>query len=194
MKRLGIYLMIGAMGIGLLTACGKGKIKEGRITLVSELTDADIAVPEYLKGEEVEAYGLEPVAETGNGYVAEAGAAAEEAPAQTIYHVDGTTRSKIVNETAVKIETLINTALQDKEMYPLVKNIEVEPDCTEFRIYMKQGEMNLYEMTLQMSFFILGDKYQLYEGKTVEEIITTVVYLETGSGKEIYRVDSATMK
>lgn len=177
-----------------LTACGEEKIKYGRIELVSELPDADISLPEYLISDEVETYGLQQVSQTGNGYEVQAGAAAEEAAAPTIYHVDGQTRSKIVNETAARIEMQIEAVLSDQEMYPLVADIQAEKDCSEFRIYLKEGEMNLYEMTLQMSFFILGDKYQVYNGKTAEEAVTTVVYIDKKSGQEIYRVDSAFIK
>lgn len=194
MRKLGVICIIGLIGIGMLTACGKEKVKFGHITIVSELEDADISLPEYLAGEEVEAYGLQEVSQTGNGYAVQAGAAAEGDTNQTLYHVDGETRSKIVNETVAKIETQLETIVSDKEMYPLITDIEVEEDCTEFRIYMKEGEMNLYEMTLQMSFFILGNKYQIYAGKPVEEAVTTVVYIEKKSGREIYRADSTSMK
>ena len=194
MKKLAVIFVIGVLGVGILAACGKEKMKSGHITIVSELSDADISLPEYLSGEEVEAYGLKEVPQTGNGYVVQAGADVEEYSRQTLYHVDGETRSRIVNETAARIEAQMETILSDKEMYPLIKNVEVEKDCTEFRIYMKEGEMNLYEMTLQMSFFILGNKYQIYSGKTVEEAVTTVVYIDKKSGREIYRVDSTSMK
>lgn len=194
MKKLGIICAAALIGIGLLAGCGKGKVNYGHITIVSELPDADIALPEYLVSEEVEAYGLEAVAETGNGYAVQAGADAEESAKQTVYHVEGEVRSQIVNETAGKIEEQLKTVLSDKKMYPLVKDIEVEKDCTEFRIYIKEGEMNLYEMALQMSFFILGDKYQVYAGKTAEEAVTTVVYIDQKSGEEIYRTDSASIK
>lgn len=178
----------------MLTACGKQEMEQGHITIVSELPDADIALPEYLLSADDEAYGLSEVAQTGNGYAVQAGAAAQEQIKTTVYHVDGETRSRIVNETAQKVETQIETVLADKEMYPLITDIETEQDCSEFRIYMKEGDMNLYEMTLQMSFFILGDKYQVYIGKPVAEAVTTVVYVNETSGQEIYRVDSASMK
>lgn len=194
MRKLGLLCVIGLLGIGLLTACGKEKVKYGRITIVSELPDADIALPEYLMNEDAEVYGLSEVAQTGNGYAVQAGAAAQEQVKTTVYHVDGETRSRIVNETAEKVETQIETVLSDREMYPLITDIEAEQDCSEFRIYMKEGNMNLYEMALQMSFFILGDKYQVYIGKPVAEAVTTVVYINATSGQEIYRVDSASMK
>lgn len=193
-KYLAIICLIGVLGVCMLSACGKGKVKYGHITLVSELPDADISLPAYLGNEEVEIYGLEEVAQTGNGYTVQAGGAANEETQQTLYHVDGETRSKIANETASKIETQLENILSDKEMYPLITNIEAEEDCSEFRIYLKEGEMNLYEMALQMSFFILGDKYQIYAGKTPEEAETCVVYIAEKSGQEIYRVSSASIK
>lgn len=194
MKKLGMLCVIGLFGIGMLTACGKEKMKYGHITIVSELSDADITLPEYLMNEADEAYGLSEVPQTGNGYEVQAGAAAQEHTKATVYHVDGETRSRIVNETAEKVEKQIETVLTDREMYPLITDIEAEQDCSEFRIYMKEGNMNLYEMALQMSFFILGDKYQVYIGKPVAETVTTVVYINEKSGQEIYRVDSASMK
>lgn len=194
MKKIAVIGVVGLIGIGMLTACGKDKMKYAHITIVSELPDADISLPEYLISEDAETYGLKEVARTGNGYAVEAGAAAEEASDATLYHVDGETRSRIVNETAAKIEGQIENVLDDKEMYPLVTGIEAKEDGTEFRIYMKEGEMNLYEMALQMSFFILGDKYQVYAGKPAEEAVTTVIYVDKKSGTEIYRTDSASIK
>lgn len=66
---------------------------------------------------------------------------------------------------AAQIEDSINQVLADQEFYPNVTGISVNPVCTEFNVMLSSRELSLYENVLHMSLCIVGDRFQLYQGK-----------------------------
>ena len=110
------------------------------------------------------------------------------------YELDGKTRTQILNELAAEIQTSIDTVLADKEYYPNISDITVNSDCTEFAIYLTTDEPNLYESTLMMSFYTVGDRYQIYNGVSAEDVKTTVIYKNAESGTELARTDSTSIR
>ena len=110
------------------------------------------------------------------------------------YQLDGDTRTQILNDMAVDIENSINVILADKEYYPNIADITVNGDCTEFVIYLTTDMPNLYESTLLMSFYTLGDRYQIYNGIPLEDVKTTVIYINQITGTELARTDSTSVE
>lgn len=110
------------------------------------------------------------------------------------YHLDGDTRTQILNDMAADIENSIDVILADKEYYPNIADITVNKDCTEFTIYLTTDMPNLYESTLLMSFYTLGDRYQIYNGIPLEDVKTTVIYINQLTGIELARTDSTSVK
>lgn len=107
------------------------------------------------------------------------------------YQLDGDTRVEILNELAAEIRAGIDTVLADKEYYPNISDITVNSDCTEFTIYLTADKPNLYESSLMMSFYTVGDRYQIYNGVPSEEAATTVIYINAESGAELARTVSS---
>ena len=162
------------------TACGstpdsEPNNREAMIEEVSNLPDAKIKMPAVLAGDELTDM---PV----------------DADNNITYELDGETRTQILNELAAEIQTSIDTVLADKEYYPNISDITVNSDCTEFAIYLTTDEPNLYESTLMMSFYTVGDRYQIYNGVSAEDVKTTVIYKNAESGTELARTDSTSIR
>lgn len=162
------------------TACGSKPIEEepdNREAIIEEaeiLPDTEITIPATLVGEELADIPVESTDEDNN----------------VTYHVDGETQSQLVSGLSSEIQTSIDTILADKEYYPNVSDITVNSDCTEFTIYLTTNQPNLYESTLMMSFYTVGDRYQIYNGIPAEDAKTTVIYINAESGEELARTDS----
>lgn len=110
------------------------------------------------------------------------------------YHLDGDTRTQLLNDLAEEIQTNIETILADKYYYPNISDIRVNSDCTEFTIYLTADHPNLYESSLMMSFYTVGDRYQIYSGIPMEDAKTTVIYLQADTGAELARTDSTSVQ
>lgn len=163
----------------LTTACGSKSdgVPDNRETIIEEvetLPDAEIKIPATLIGEELADI---PVENT-------------DADNNVTYHLDGETRTELVSDLSSDIQTSIDTILSDKEYYPNVSDITVNSDYTEFTIFLTTDEPNLYESTLMMSFYTVGDRYQIYNGVPAEDAKTTVIYVNAESGAELARTDS----
>lgn len=198
-KKMLITLVVS--GIILCTACagkegtesGEGKdgdagtasegasaVMEGAIEVAQDLPDRDIRVPEYLKGETEEKPG---------GEKADEGNSNEENPDQekkggdSVYHLSGEEQAENARRVAAQIEDSINQVLADKDYYPHITGISVNPECTEFNVTFSGRELSLYENVLPMSLGIVGNRFQLYQGKQEEELLTVVNYIDGGSGE-----------
>ncbi|MCM1538742.1 MAG: hypothetical protein NC254_10120 [bacterium] len=110
------------------------------------------------------------------------------------YHLDGDTRTRLLNDLARNIQDSIDAILADKYYYPNITDIRVNNDCTEFTIYLSADKPNLYESSLMLSFYTVGDQYQIYSGIPMEDAKTTVVYLRADTGAELARTDSTTVQ
>lgn len=176
------YLLQALLCVGILcftTACGskpdgEPDNREAMIEEAETLPDTEIKIPAALIGEELADI---PVEST-------------DADNNVTYHLDGETRTELVSDLSSDIRTSIDTILAAKEYYPNVSDITVNSDCTEFTIYLTTDEPNLYESTLMMSFYTVGDRYQIYNGVPAEDAKTTVIYVNAESGTELARTDS----
>ena len=55
-------------------------------------------------------------------------------------------------------------------------------------------ELSLYENVLHMSLCIVGDRFQLYQGKQENELMTVVNYIDGDSGEIFNSVNSQEIK
>lgn len=186
-------------GLFTLWGCGKGS-EPADVNLmeeVSELPDATITIPSTLVGNEADL--LLPVSpETPPADSSEESASYQEtdssqAPMVT-YHIDGDTRTELVNEITKELEESVSSVLADKYYYPDITDIQVNEDASEFTIFLSSDQPNLYESTLMLSFYTIGNKYQIYLGVPAEEAVTTVIYKNAETGEELARTDSTSMQ
>lgn len=181
-----------------LGGCGKKEDTAdiGLTKEVSELPDATITIPSTLVGNEADT--LLPVAPEADREQATPSeemdeTASAQAPMVT-YQMDGDTRAEVLNDIAKELEESVNAVLADKYYYPDITNISVNEDATEFTIFLNSDKPNLYESTLMLSFYTIGNKYQIYMGVPAEEAVTTVIYKNAETGEELARTDSRSME
>lgn len=189
-------------GLFTLWGCGKGS-EPADVNLmeeVSELPDATITIPSTLVGNEAEL--LLPVspettpadsAEESDSSLETEESDTGQAPMVT-YHIDGDTRTELVNEITKELEESVSSVLADKYYYPDITDIQVNEDASEFTIFLSSDQPNLYESTLMLSFYTIGNKYQIYLGVPAEEAVTTVIYKNAETGEELARTDSTSMQ
>lgn len=141
--------------------------------------DADITLPAGLVGDEVSDEQISDV---------------DEDTANVTYSLTGNERSSIISQLSDEITESISVILDDKDHYPNIASITPNDDYTIFTIALTDGNMNVYESMLVMSFYIVGDKYQIYNGVSAEEAVTVVRYVDSGTGTVISETDSTSMK
>lgn len=147
------------------------------------LSDADITIPSALVGDEISELEIkEPTTTT-----------EESLDNTTTLSLTGEERTSIVNDISSEITTNITTILEDDDHYPNIVSITPNSDFTEFTISLKDGVMNTYESMLVMSFYMIGDKYQLYFGVPASEVKTVIKYINDGTGEIISESDSTSM-
>ena len=164
--------------VALCSACGgktekdhldeSGKtsaVMEGVVEIAENLPDRDIVIPEYLMKDYERASGQ------------------TEPSGENMYHMTGEEQAMAAREIAEQIEDGINQVLADKDFYPNIVGISVNPECAEFNVSFSGRELNLYENTLRVSLCIVGDRFQLYQGKGEDELLTVVNYIDADSGE-----------
>lgn len=170
---------------------------------VESLPDADITIPAGLVGAEVtnSIQSEEPETKDTDSTSTEissdssAGISFTENDDGTItYSMSGEQRTNIVNELSADITQSIQTILNDDDYYPDIVSITPNEDGTVFTIALADGQMNTYESMLVMSFYTIGDKYQLYKGIPADKVKTTVVYINAATGEIISESDSTSME
>lgn len=134
---------------------------EGNIEVAKDLPDREISMPDYLKE---------------NTDPAEDG---EEEP----LHLSGEEQAQEARKIADHIKESIDQVLTDKDYYPNITGISVNPECTEFNVTLSGRETSLYENVLPLSLCIVGDKFQLYQGKSEDELMTVVNYIDGNTGE-----------
>lgn len=195
----------------LATACGSDSVsepdnRESMIKEVSNLPDAEIKIPATLAGDELADIPVDSADDQQPPNISESQLSSDDvshtdgqihgtldADNNITYELDGETRTQLVNDMAAEIQSSIHTILADKEYYPNISDISVNSDCTEFTIYLTADQPNLYESTLVMSFYTVGDRYQIYNGVPADDAKTTVIYVNADSGAELARTDSSTV-
>lgn len=157
-------------------------VMEGSIEVTENLPDRDIKVPEYLRGETEEKLGEEN-SDEGNPDQ-------EKSSDESVYHLSGEEQTQNAREVAAQIEDSINQVLTDKDYYPNITGISVNSECTEFNVTFSSRELSLYENVLPMSLCIVGNRFQLYQGKQEDELLTVVNYIDEDSGELFNTISS----
>ena len=198
MKKLFILTIL---GMCLLTACGKSSTTEPQaetlppvVTEISSETasstdeaesvsgpDKELTIPSTLIGDE-----LDP----SDGGVQELGV---DDDGNATYQIKLSTLEGIVNDISTQTEESITAILADDTNYPDVTDITVNKGYTEFTIHMSGEQMTINESMLMMSFYLVGNKYQIYAGGNPDEVVTTVIYVNDDTGDKISRSDSTSM-
>ncbi len=188
-KKKKISVLLLALGITFCSACGgeertdkTGPVMEGSIEVEADLPDRDIKVPDYL---------MEGDEQNSNE---ESNSDLKEGAEEPVYHLSGEEQSEKARQVAMQIEDSVNQVLADKEFYPNIAGISVNPECTEFNVTFSSRELSLYENVLQMSLCIVGDRFQLYQGKQESELMTVVNYIDEGNGEIFNTISSREIK
>lgn len=146
-----------------------------------KLSDADITIPSVLVGDELSQIQTDAAAtDNGDGTVT--------------YSLNGEALTNILNQIAADITDSIQTILEDDDYYPNITAITPSDDYTSFTISLTDGQMNIYESMLVMSFYTIGNKYQIYNGIPAEQAVTTVIYINSSNGAIISETDSTSME
>ena len=174
----------------LLTGCAANKNSETSssdlasiIQEVQSLPDAEINIPNALIGNEITEENAVLITET------------EEYSEDntSTYSISGEERTNIVNGLSQDVIDGIAKILSNKDQYPNIMSITPNEDCSQFTISVKNGEINIYESMLLMSFYTIGDKYQIYSGVPAKEVKTIVRYIDDSTGEIIVESDSTQM-
>lgn len=170
---------------------------------VESLPDADITIPAGLVGTELSNPNQEASSEAEETTSADSDTADEESSKEisytqnddgTItYSLSGDQRTTLVNELSAEITQSIQTILDQDDYYPDIVSITPNEDGTVFTIALANGQMNTYESMLVLSFYTVGDKYQLYKGIPADQVKTTVIYTNFSTGEIISQTDSTSM-
>lgn len=170
---------------------------------VDSLDDADITIPAGLVGSEINISGQQEDQESGDTDDGGSGTATnspgeipstENADGTITLSLNGEQRTAIVNRLTADIAKSIQTILDDDEYYPNIVSITPSEDGTTFTIALAEGQMNMYESMLVMSFYTMGDKFQLYQGIPASDVKTTVIYVNDSTGEVISESDSTSME
>lgn len=192
MRRKTITLLL-TLSIGTFCGCANSSAEtfESSQTIesasfiqeVETLPDAEIIIPSALVGDEI------------SEYVTEDSTSSDTSATNNTKKVSltGEERTEIVNEISIEILDKINSILEDEDYYPDIVSITPNSNCTEFVIALKGGIMNTYESMLMMSFYMIGDKYQIYCGIPASEAKTIVKYINADTGDIINESDSTSM-
>jgi hypothetical protein len=176
-----VYLMACIMSASMvLSGCGSKTEEDSSPTQVEFITfeDSEITIPAGLAGTEISEENIVSV---------------DDASGDVTYSLTGNERSEIVNNLTSEISASIDTILADKDYYPDIKSITPNSDYTEFTIELTGSTANIYESMLSMSFYTIGNKYQIYTGKDADEVLTTVVYVDSSTGNVIATGDSSSL-
>lgn len=194
MKKKNIFLLFMlTLSISILYGCNTDSSKTAEanepaesapyVQEVTILSDADITIPSALVGDEISELAVEEPSTIND----------ESLNNTTTLSLTGEERTSIVNNISSEITTNITTILEDDDRYPNVTAITPNSDFTEFTISLKDGTMNTYESMLVMSFYMVGDKYQLYFGVPASEVKTVVKYINDATSEVISESDSTSM-
>lgn len=141
--------------------------------------DADITVPAGLVGNEISDDHIIDI---------------NESTASITYSLTGNERGDIIRQLSEDVTESISVILADKEHYPNITDITPNADYTEFTITLSGESINTYESMLTMSFYIVGNKYQIYNGISADETVTVVRYIDSVTGSVINETDSSLMQ
>lgn len=147
----------------------------------AQQSDADITIPSILIGDEI-AQTQADVAATDNG------------DGTVTYSLKGDEIDRILYQIADNLSDSIQDILDNDDYYPNVTAITHDAEYTTFTISLSDGQMNLYESMLVMSFYTIGNRYQIYSGVLPEDAVTTVIYVNAADQTVISRSDSTSVE
>lgn len=180
MKKKKRLITITAFCIVLCFGCSSKQETSGTPETVEKILGADITIPSTLIGDELSLADTEiAVTDNGDGTVT--------------CSLNGEELTNVLNQITLHMADSIQTILEDNDYYPDITAITASNDCKCFTISLKDGQMNIYESMLVMSFYTIGNRYQIYNGVPIEEAVTTVVYINDANGSVISESDSTSM-
>ena len=143
--------------------------------------DADITIPSILIGEELSQIQADntPV-DNGDGTVT--------------YSLKGGELDSILQQIADSLSDSIQDILDNDDYYPNITEITHDADYTSFTISLSDGQMSMYESMLVMSFYTIGNRYQIYSGVPADQAETTVIYVNDADNSVISRTDSTSVE
>ena len=143
--------------------------------------DADITIPSILIGEELSQIQADntPV-DNGDGTVT--------------YSLKGGELDSILQQIADSLSDSIQDILDNDDYYPNITAITHDADYTSFTISLSNGQMSMYESMLVMSFYTIGNRYQIYSGVPADQAVTTVIYVNDADDSVISRTDSTSVE
>ena len=147
----------------------------------AQQSDADITIPSILIGDEI--------AQTRAD-----GAATDNGDGTVTYSLKGSEIDRILYQIAANLSDSIQDILDNDDYYPNVTAITHDAEYTTFTISLSDGQMNLYESMLVMSFYTIGNRYQIYSGVLPEDAVTTVIYVNAADQTVISRSDSTSVE
>ncbi len=147
----------------------------------AQQSDADITIPSILIGDEI--------AQTRAD-----GAAPDNGDGTVTYSLKGGEIDRILYQIADNLSDSIQDILDNDDYYPNVTAITHDAEYTTFTISLSDGQMNLYESMLVMSFYTIGNRYQIYSGVLPEDAVTTVIYVNAADQTVISRSDSTSVE
>lgn len=146
----------------------------------AQQSDADITIPSILIGDEIAQTQADSAAtDNGDGTVT--------------YSLKGDEIDRILYQIADNLSDSIQDILDNDDYYPNVTAITHDAEYTTFTISLSDGQMNLYESMLVMSFYTIGNRYQIYSGVLPEDAVTTVIYVNAADQTVISRSDSTSV-
>lgn len=158
------------------------------------LPDAEITIPAGLVGSEIS--DCFPEADLHDSNAHDAGSDIVATPHEdgsVTYSLTGEERATVINKLSSEITDSIKVILDDDDHYPNIESITPNEDVTCFTIALTDGQMNQYESMLVMSFYTIGNKYQLYNGIPSDKVLTTVVYINSSNNEVVSETDSSSL-
>lgn len=176
-----IFLCSGCSSAQQAPAAPETLIDFSEIQPAAGQPDADITIPSILIGDELAQIAADSTAsDNGDGTVT--------------YSLKGDERDRILHQISVNISDSIQDILDDDDYYPNITAITYDADCTSFTISLADGQMSMYESMLVMSFYTIGNRYQIYNGVPPEQAVTTVIYVNAVDNSVISRTDSTSVE
>ena len=180
MKKGKNFIILAALCIILCSGCSLTAKTTETSETVEKIIGADITIPSVLVGDELSQDDMDIIITDNNDGTVTFSLNAEEL-------------TNVLNYIADNIADSIETILEDDDYYPNITAITPSDNYTSFTISLKDGEMNIYESMLVMSFYTVGNQYQIYNGIPAEEAVTTVLYINDADGTVISESDSTSM-
>lgn len=150
-------------------------------TQLSKKADADITIPSILIGDE-----LAQIHADGDG--------ADNGDGTVTYSLKGNEIDSILHQISVNISGSIQDILDNDDYYPNITAITHDADYTSFTISLSDGQMCMYESMLVMSFYTIGNRYQIYNGVPPEQAVTTVIYINDADNTVVSKSDSTSVE